>query len=323
MVEEMMTTLRIITNEEDKEKFLKLQEGFIMKYQALPQCKTFIDDYFIKYYRSRSEKWAMCYRKTMHHANINTTGHIESFHHRLKRVYLKRKVNRRLDDLVNILLELEWDDYLTRIREAAMGFAFQPQDILSRHVRAMEIEDDDIKQVDENTWDIKASTAGKVKYQLVRYHESCRSDHCFSKCGQISCSGLCAHMYSCSCWDNHPMCKHIHKLHSILNRDIAKQMRDNECESHVVSNDSQDTTHEACQDSSSGVVDTTCFNMTSSRVVSRQRQELEESITYLSEILSSGKPEAISHAATVLNDLVLQLKYMKEDDDGSTQQQRI
>ncbi|KAJ1518917.1 hypothetical protein ONE63_011474 [Megalurothrips usitatus] len=100
MGEDMMTELRVMVNEKDEEVFKKMQSGFIAKYENSSQTKTYIE-YYRKNYEVRMQKWAMCFRK-FPHANIKTTGHIESFHHRLKKVYLKRKVNRRLDDLVNI-----------------------------------------------------------------------------------------------------------------------------------------------------------------------------------------------------------------------------
>lgn len=43
----------------------------------------------------------MCFRN-LPHAEVNDTGHLESFHNRLKKFYLKRKVNKRLDDLIQM-----------------------------------------------------------------------------------------------------------------------------------------------------------------------------------------------------------------------------
>lgn len=45
----------------------------------------------------------------------------------------------------------------------------------------------------------------------------CNLDLCFDKCVQLSCAGLCAHLYSCSC-PSHPICKHVHKVHSVLRK---------------------------------------------------------------------------------------------------------
>ncbi|KAK3931038.1 Chromatin remodeling protein SHL [Frankliniella fusca] len=160
----------------------------------------------------------MCYRN-FPHSEVNTTGHIESFHNRLKRVYLKRKVNKRLDDLVTHLFDIEWDDHCTRTREATIGFSSQPQHIAERHQRGLLMPDEHITEhAMENTWELKSATGKSSTYIVVRYKETCDLDFCFSKCLKPECHGLCAHLSSCSCPDHHPLCKHIHKLQSFLAR---------------------------------------------------------------------------------------------------------
>ncbi|KAJ1526462.1 hypothetical protein ONE63_009595 [Megalurothrips usitatus] len=308
MVEDMMTELRVMVNEKDEEVFKKMQSGFIAKYENSSQTKTYIE-YYRKNYEVRMQKWAMCFRN-FPHANINTTGHIESFHHRLKKVYLKRKVNRRLDDLVNILLDIEWDDHVARVREVTVGTASQPQDILQRHKRAMSLKDEDLKQVDENTWDIKASS-GKDIYFIVHYHEKCPSDHCFSKCIQLACSSLCAHMYSCSCKDNHPLCKHVHKLHSFLTRDLVKQVRDNVmCDIDDLPLPEEDIV----------IVPQMSNDSERRRTLAKSTKELEQNLSRLADFISSNdsnsiaKSNAVAHAAHVTGELVLQLQYMSSED---------
>ena len=36
---------------------------------------------------------------------------VESFHNKLKTFYLERMPNKQIDDLINVLLEIEADDY--------------------------------------------------------------------------------------------------------------------------------------------------------------------------------------------------------------------
>lgn len=306
MVDHMMDTLRIIINEENESEFLKLLNGFYQKYEKSPQCSDFIE-YFSKHYKNRAEKWAMCYRR-FPHSNVNTTGHIESFHNRLKKVYLKRKVNKRLDDLVTILLDIEWDDHVTRVREATNGMAYLPQDILSRHKRGMDLKDEDFRQLEETTWDVSSKTSAN-NYHVVRYSESCCSDLCFSKCAEVPCTDLCAHLYSCSCPDNHPLCKHIHKLHSMLLRETPKQMRDNET---LLDNvlDSEGEKNEAISNS---IPDSKVpCGESIERKLSKQRETLSKNIAYLENLLTTSNSNALSHAVAISNDLVLQLKYMCE-----------
>lgn len=218
----MNTELRLIMNCLDQAEFKKLCDCFLNKYENNPKASEFIEYFKENYLATESyppQKWAMCYRN-FPHAQVDTTGHLESFHNRLKKFYLKRKVNKRLDDLIDILLVVEWHDHCTRQREANTGFSALPQHIRQRHALASCMDDTCILEQElDNTWEIKSFTApSKRSYVVVRYSTSCGFDHCFSKCSKPECHGLCPHLYSCSCPDNHPMCKHIHKLHTFLTR---------------------------------------------------------------------------------------------------------
>ena len=52
----------------------------------------------------------MCYRQ-LEHVNTGTNMFVESFHNKIKTFYLERMPNKRIDDLINVLLEIEADDY--------------------------------------------------------------------------------------------------------------------------------------------------------------------------------------------------------------------
>jgi len=43
---------------------------------------------------------------------------------------------------------------------------------------------------------------------------------CTLRCLELSCLGLCHHLYSCDCADEVALCKHIHKVHSIGTKDL-------------------------------------------------------------------------------------------------------
>lgn len=217
LFEEILTEVKAILNAESESLFFRLLSGFQAKYENKPECSE-LWKYFQKYYLKRPEKWAMAFRN-FPHSEVNTTGHIESFHNRLKKVFLKRKVNKRLDDLINILYDVAWEDYLTREREAATGFSSQPQHIFERHQRSLSIEDETIEEIGlDNTWEVKSATGKSAVYVVVKHKESCTSEFCFCRCTKPACHGLCAHLFSCSCPDHHPLCKHIHKLQSFLKR---------------------------------------------------------------------------------------------------------
>ncbi|KAE8737484.1 hypothetical protein FOCC_FOCC017052 [Frankliniella occidentalis] len=125
LFEPIFSEIKVIMNAEEENMFLKLKAGFINKYSNNPAASVYMA-YLKKHYWKKEKKWAMCYRN-FPHAGVNTTGHIESFHSRLKRTYLKRKVNKRLDDLINILYDVEWDDHCRRIREATAGHKMEDQ----------------------------------------------------------------------------------------------------------------------------------------------------------------------------------------------------
>ncbi|XP_052130176.1 uncharacterized protein LOC113209508 [Frankliniella occidentalis] len=219
LFETVLSEIKVLMNTENENEFLKLKDAFKKKYkdENNKSAKPFLD-YMEKYYFKRCEKWAMCYRN-FPHAEVNTTGHIESFHSRLKKTYLKRKVNKRLDDLIHILFDVEWEDHCTRTREANTGFSSRPQDIMERHQRGLLMEDDVIiEQVVNRVWEVKSASNSSQIYIVERHKESCTSDFCFCKCSKPECHGLCSHLFSCSCPDHHPLCKHIHKLQSFLTR---------------------------------------------------------------------------------------------------------
>ncbi|KAK3924101.1 Acyl-[acyl-carrier-protein]--UDP-N-acetylglucosamine O-acyltransferase [Frankliniella fusca] len=115
----ILSEMKVLINTENENEFNTLKDAFREKYKENESAKKFLD--YLESHYFNSKKWAMCYRN-FPHAEVNTTGHIESFHSRLKKTYLKRKVNKRLDDLINILFDVEWEDHMTRTREARTGF---------------------------------------------------------------------------------------------------------------------------------------------------------------------------------------------------------
>ena len=60
----------------------------------------------------------MCYRKK---AGINTNMHVESFHRLLKYVYMKGKVNKRVDKCLHLLLKIARDKAYERLIKSEKG----------------------------------------------------------------------------------------------------------------------------------------------------------------------------------------------------------
>ena len=89
--------LRTLLIETDKSKFhVLLQQFMSLIKQRFPSFYS----YFSNTYAKRAPKWATCYRVG---TVANTNMHLESFHRKLKVVYLGSKQNRRLDHLLPVL----------------------------------------------------------------------------------------------------------------------------------------------------------------------------------------------------------------------------
>ena len=204
--QEMYHSLCTLLYERNENNFKELVRKFMRQYS---QYGNFID-YFQDYYMSRSHKWALCYRNFLH-ANTDTNMYVESFHNRLKTYFMERKPNKRIDDLLDLLLKIEEDAYMRRQRmllyDNTDNTASQ-----SRHERGIKIKDDDItKANNENKWTVKSQHTTSV-YEVKQNVKECFSDMCFIRCVELSCMGLCQHLYTCTCDDQAAICKHIHKV---------------------------------------------------------------------------------------------------------------
>lgn len=60
---------------------------------------------------NRRHQGAMCYRN-FEHGNVDTNMYVEAFHNRLKSFYMDRRLIKKVDDLLNMLLKIEEDDFL-------------------------------------------------------------------------------------------------------------------------------------------------------------------------------------------------------------------
>eukprot|EP00794_Sanderia_malayensis_P020831 gene20831-22875_t len=258
---ELYQGLMVLLEERDSTKFEAMCSAFIEKYAAVSE--EFVR-YFNEVYMNRPEKWAMCYRN-FPHANTDTNMFVESFHNRLKTYYMQRRRTRRLDDLINLLLTIEEDDYWRHRLDIMYGKDERVKTTVNRHKRAMQIKDVDVSQVTQNVWKVRSQVPsssqpdgaeheskgesyqivdemgmanttetlhtgldldkdnehGKTIYKVEKKRDECYEDLCFTRCLELSCVGLCSHLYQCSCPDQSPMCKHIHKIHSLRVRNYA------------------------------------------------------------------------------------------------------
>ena len=92
--------LRVLLEETDCNNFELLLKATTEQLWSNRVTQSFAA-YFKQYFLQSKEEWATCYRKN---AGINTNMYVESFHRVLKHVYLKGKVNKRIDKCIHTLL---------------------------------------------------------------------------------------------------------------------------------------------------------------------------------------------------------------------------
>lgn len=91
--------LRVLLEESDRKKFEFLLHETIEQLTKSEATLKFAK-YFITHYAHTKEQWATCYRID---ASVNTNMYVEAFHRVLKYVYLKGRVNKRLDKCLHVL----------------------------------------------------------------------------------------------------------------------------------------------------------------------------------------------------------------------------
>ena len=100
-----------------------------------------------------------------------------------------------------------------------------------RYERGINIPDAHITALSNSKWSVQ-SQSKNVTYTINQITGSCS---CQLGKQQISCVGLCEHIYSCNSADKAKICKHIYKVHSTLKREIKQ------CKTDFKTNDETDT----------------------------------------------------------------------------------
>ncbi|XP_065662089.1 uncharacterized protein LOC136084856 [Hydra vulgaris] len=218
--EEVFRILETIIDKKNPDVFLSTMNGFVKAYEH--KCPNFIS-YFVTYYAPRHIKWASCYRN-FQHADTDTNMLCESFHNKLKTVYMERRPNKRLDDLINLLLTIEEDSYWRHKRDTIyLGTISLPKKYKKRHEKGMLISDKCIVKCSLTQYTIK-SQSKDVTYNNDILTDTCKESLCLESCLNPACNGLCQHLYRCNCNDIVILCKHVHKLRSFLLRTQEKKL---------------------------------------------------------------------------------------------------
>ena len=138
--------------------------------------------------------------------------YVEAFHRVLKYIYMKGKVNKRLDKCIFVLLKLARDKGFERLVKIEKGKNTERIRLIrSRHQKSMELSFAQIEVTKEdNVWKLSSSDNSNV------YHVTLQHEECLNVCS-LCCPdcNVCVHMYTCTCPDSliwATICKHIHLI---------------------------------------------------------------------------------------------------------------
>jgi len=218
--EELMYLLKRALRTRKRDEYDRICEVILTEYS---DCKDFVD-YICQYYLNRPEEWAMCYR-LFFHDGVDTNMLLESLHNIMKTFKLERRPNRRVDNLLVLLLDMEEERYKEYTLEKAKNYV-RPATVPSKkHEEGLKIGDSHVLKIAAGSWKFISATNIRIHYNITKKADFCKESHCYITCPSLACEGLCAHLYHCDCPDkDEPLCKHIHKLHAMEKRSIINKV---------------------------------------------------------------------------------------------------
>ena len=162
--------VRVLMEETDIKKLKLLLQSTLKQLNGSDETQEFAK-YFYTYYTNRAEQWAACYRKS---ANINTNMYVESFHRILKHLYMKGRVNRRIDNLIHVLLRVSRDKGFERLCKLEKGKnSGRLTTIHKRHLASTKLSPALVQKTSGHEWKIKSGEA-KWEYTVTMESELCQ-----------------------------------------------------------------------------------------------------------------------------------------------------
>ena len=149
---------------------------------------------------------------------MNTNMYVEAFHRVLKYVYMKGKVNKRLDKCIHVLLKLARDKGFERLSKIEKGKNTERiRMIKERHQSSLKLCKTQVSETDHPlTWKVQ-STDGKNSYSVTLVQDTC-PENCLLCCPECN---ICVHMFMCNCADaliRTTICKHIHLVSRLTSK---------------------------------------------------------------------------------------------------------
>jgi hypothetical protein len=216
--------LHILIDSPDKDAF---DRNYDLLIDQLLQQGPFADfgDYFKRNYpKASASQWAQFgYMGCL----IDTNMHLESYHRVIKQKFFNRQCNRRVDFLLQVLIE-EISPYYLYIEKRAKvmknQFTHRKAQASKRHKGAHQYLDnpEQISETEDNVWTIRSLNSRDQIYIVKR--NGCKRPLCLVRCKKC---GTCAHAYTCSCPDgrfNKSACKHVHTIHMLYPPEEATNM---------------------------------------------------------------------------------------------------
>lgn len=204
---EVYKTLKVL-QEELNENFFENKLASAVNLMLTDKDTENFGQYFVTNYVSTSKQWAYCYRKG---TGINTNMRLESMHKTIKYFYLNRRVIKRLDKGLHMVLKYVRDQSIKRVIKIVKGNNTKCHKENYKRHKFAKASKFSVQVVNDSSWEMK----GDSNIYLIKKlrDESC----CKLACPECR---VCIHMYSCSCEDylhNFILCKHIHflKLHNL------------------------------------------------------------------------------------------------------------
>ena len=173
--------LRVLLEETDTGKFENLLHKTVQQLNLSEVTQTF-GKYFSQYYAKTKEQWAACYRKA---AFVNTNMYVEAFHHVLKYIYMKGKVNKRVDKCIHVL-KFARDKAFERLVKLEKGkVTARIHVIMARHLASQKLPTHLVTEQSDTSW-IVTSHDGQRDYYVTWESDGCQLQ-CL-KCTECACN---------------------------------------------------------------------------------------------------------------------------------------
>ena len=230
---EVYKMLRMVLEQTSTRLFQDCAGALLAKLSSDPKMKDF-HDYFVQDWLQNKEIWAFCHGLGL---GINTNMFTEAFHRVFKRLYLKGKVNKRVDSCLVNLLKFARDQCFGRVIQLTKGKAnYRITEIEERHRRSQSLPLANVEMSSEKVWNV-TSLDEKNVYEVQRIHSKCpKNPSCRLSCRECQ---ICIHQYVCNCPDSlilHTLCKHIYFVERYRTRE-SNELTVEADDGHVGSDD--------------------------------------------------------------------------------------